>query len=305
MPVRIGYFSDAPATDTISIRDVVRINISDLDEYQSQRAGRGTLISTRQSQKSDINIELDRLKDVDLSKIRNILHNRVNPHKFYANHPDDATQIKTFEPSADPDPNNLLYLASDNDNALIGSGAVEISGAEYTDFANFSGGLYSKTSALKFQYLFAEVDTAAFGSAVSLEVLQRIGIAFAGIEFKETGGTEQIGFKVDVKIPASSNFIEIYRQGNNVSNVLPHVANLRPIDGFTSFSKIILSDIVGFRIRNLIQKPVTWTSMDFNANWMRALLNVWGVAYNGVDNFTFRNSFTGSGNTGSLNFEEL
>ena len=309
MGSRMGFFSDA--TDDFRFDDLVRVNVRDSAQFQGQRAGRGSFLSTIQPNKSDIELEFDAINQQNLEIFRRVMAHRARPHKFFVLEPDNANQEIEFKVATE---NIVSTFASDNADLDVASATPLPLSTDYDlikDLAGTPPGTLqhpSNGTALKFLYWFFQIDIEPFDTAVidGRERLQRVGVGYNRLLFKDSGGTTQLGLKWDVKLGNTTNYVEIERLGINIDNTEDFIANVRPIDGFNSFKEVIdSSDHITIRVRNLQEQPVGFTSLNSQLDFAKGFINTWMTVWDNDDNFTFRNAFTGAGYVGTVNLFEL
>lgn len=309
MSVKIGFIDDNTNSNLKTFVDQVRININDSDRADFQ-LGADQLSGIRRSKKAVITLEFDRMSQANVSLLRKVIDDRVKPHKFFINEPNDTEQINTFVGITNPSSTHVGKKAvTDNADLSFASGA-EFSTGEYGDINSFGAAseVIASTSSAKFGYLFFRFKITPWLalSAITLDDIERLTLVMETPRAFETGGVSDVdlGLKIDAFNNGTSKFTEIKRMGVTVSESNQQFASIRPVANFTNFADYVDgSDQIIFRVRNLQER--TADTLKVQMLYAEMIINGYGCVQTNSDNFTFRDTFTGAGKTGVLELAEL
>lgn len=313
MPVKIGFIDDISRTNLKSFDDViVPLTIEDDDRGSFNRSGGGDLQGVKQTNKADMTLSFDRLSQANLATLRQVMHNRTFIHKTYIHHPADADQQINYT-GVVTSPSNLGHAAfkidgTDTADPAVGA-ATEMVLSDYSGISNFSTTVNATTASLKFAFQFFRFDLdetesggSGFLTRTNLDEVQRLTLFMD--DPRSVDGSGDLGFKIDAFNDTTSTWVEIKRQSITTSTPNRQFASIRPLAGFTNFSDFIDgSNRVLFRMRNL-QERVSGT-LNVGVNYVELQINGFGCIWTNPDNFTFRDSFTLAGFTGTMELSEL
>lgn len=302
MSCKLGFLS-SDSNDMQSV-NIIKQDIPSESEYEMKRCGDGDLQSVTYSEKAQIHLEADHLTNANLGAIRKVLSNRVNPHKLFIKHPADSNHEYIFDTginrayhqqSDDSDKTSFDYLTDGFDNA------------EVTNINTWDLNTVDENGTLKYVYFLFTADISNYVTNYAVNTITRITLAMKDLFLtdEQSTGDKGIGFKVDYYDNALLQYVEIKRQGITVDadNVL--YASIRPIDCFTNFDNALSSNLVKFRIRNLYENRVSGGAISAQIAYAKIFVNGYGCVWDNVDNFTYRDTYTGNGWTGSLDLHEL
>ncbi len=311
MSIKIGFIDDTSRTNLKTFQDViVPLTIED-DSFSSfQRSGGGALQGVKQSNKANITVQFDRLTQANLGILRQVMHDRNFLHKTYIHHPADAFQEIDYGSISNPSTTHIAKRITGTDTAdPTFASATEYTTGLYNDVSDFSTNVTATTGALKFAFHFFQFDIdlnsaggAGYLGSKTINEIQRLTLFMD--DPRSSDGSGDLGFKIDAFNDTASTWIEIYRQSITTSTANRQFASIRPMEGFTNFADFVSSSgKVTFRMRNL-QERVSGT-LSVGVKYVELMINGFGVVWTNPDNFTFRDSFTGAGFTGTMELEEL
>lgn len=304
MSVKFGFLSSSSA-DLYAV-DVVKQDFPRESFFNGQRAGQGDMQSILQSEKSNIHLEFDSLTTTELSNIRRVLANRVYPHKLFLQLP-ATNQEYVFN-----DTTNKCFTKSSNDadfKDFSGSG-VEFTSGEYTNINAWNDTAVVANSSSADNYILMQftADISDFITDQGAESITRITLALKNLFLNDgnSSGDIGIGFQISYYDAQVDEYIEIKTAGITVDGDNTIYASIRPIDNFTNFANTLVGNVVKFRVRNLYANRTQGSdAVSIQTDFAKIFVNGYGCVWDGVDNFTYRDSYTGAGWTGAIDLLEL
>ncbi len=314
----MGFIDNIANDDLFNVVDVVRINVNDRDGGSVVRAANGPASKIAQQTKAEISLEFDRISQSDLGNLRKKIFNRKQQHQVFLNEPAivdtdlspvAGAQTLTYNGITNPAgaANSATIAQSDDPNLLVGTS--EFSSGEYGDISQFGTQVENNGTGSKYHYMFFlfKLTNYLSGANITKESIERLTLLMNTPEaIDNVGGTEiNTGIVVHCKNDQDSEFTEIYRQGLTSNKYNTQFAALAPVDGFTNFDDYLDgADFIIFRVRNLNAFD-TGNTNKLKMDFVELLVNGYGVLPPSSDNFTFRDTFTGAGKTGTVNLNEI
>lgn len=317
MGIKIGFIDDVSRTNLKSFVDViVPLTIEDGDRGSFSRSGGGDLQGIKQSNKASITLQFDRLSQTNLGILRQVMNDRDFIHKTYIHHPADADQQINYT-GVVTSPSNLGHsIRRLNETDLTNPDfdvGIEVGLSIYSDISDFTTTVNaSATGTNDFAYFYFRFDLdqtesggSGFLTRTTINEVQRLTLFM--FDPRAVDGSGDLGFKIDVQRgndAASEQWIEIKRQSITTVTANRQFASIRPLEGFTKFSDFLnANNQVTFRMRNLQAR--TSGTLNVGVKYVELQINGFGCIWTSPDNFTFRDSFTGAGFTGTMELEEL
>lgn len=304
MSVKLGFLS-ANSSDMQEVC-IVKQDIKRDSSFKAQRSGEGDIQSVIYSEKAKVHLETDHLTTVEVYSIRNVLANRVYPHKLFLQHP-ATNQEYTFDTVE-----NKCYSkgTSDEDFTDFDGYGIEFSTQDYIDINTWNDDTVDvlPPTANDYVYIQFTADLSDFINTQGTESITRITLALKSLFLRDgdSVGNIGVGYKIDYWDISANAYIEIKRSGITVGSDNTIYASIRPVDNFSSYNQAFdLNNIVKFRIRNLYEKRDPTDNVSIQVDFAKIFVNGYGCVWNNEDNFTYRDTYTGSGWTGNLDLLEL
>jgi len=305
----VGHISTSDST-LVRIEKIVKQDINQSSFADINRGGYGALQGIMQSEKAEISIDIDHFTESEYGALMNVLKNRTEPHKIFIPHPADLTNSR-FTPDAS---DFKIYTTSGSDENLD-TGWVDI-GTEFDP--DYYPALATPDTTLGIQksetdeYCFFkfEPDISDYINEYGSGSIRRITMAIYCPAASDTAGA--MGYKLDYYDNNLSEWVEFDRIGYSVpfdlfgNKTIMQFHAIRPVEAFTNFNNVVSSGIVKIRLRNLLENRGSGgNNLNLSFYYAGIFVNGYGVLYNGEDSFTYRDTFTGAGLTGQLQFSEL
>lgn len=313
MSFKVGYIDSSSYSNIKGFNFFQGSGITDDANVSINESPNGTSFITRNSNKAQINLEIDYYEQDTVADLREVIENRKYVSKAYIHHPAVAAQILDFIGISNPSATDIIKTGvNDSPSVDFGDASMfEISTAEYQRIDNIDSNNDVTTGSAKYAYAFFRFDLTGYKTSIGndyADYLQRITM-FTHNMYAESNLVRD-GVKCEVYDETAASWVEIKRINYTISDLdlrtdglfSQQFWSLRPVQGFSKMSDFVTNDYVTFRFRN-IKESATSTTIGYN--FAACLVNGFGVSAINADNLNWRSEFTGQGYQGQLVLQEL
>lgn len=301
--VRIG-FVDNTSYSNFTQFDVIKHDCADSTSSLVEHANLG-VTATNATNRLKVDLEFDFLDRSTLTSLKNVTLNSTRP-LIFMKHPSGSDQLYDFQGS----PSHAVVTADSESEDLAYGGTPIATFAYLNQFPNGSIiPLDYAQDAHSYGYIFFKFVTTYDFSAP----LQRITLAMYSPYCYM--GSVASGFKIDAYDQLNNKWIELNRCNFTLA---PYTisdtaysskynwwfASIRPTKDFSNFVNFALSNEIYFRMRNTRPRPLT--SIHYmGMGYTYLMIDGFPVSLLSNNAFNFRDSFTGTGYTGTMSLQEI
>ena len=302
--IKLGYINDKDRNFLIS-QDVIKMDISD-DANIAVKYNKTGSITTDGYPKAKTTVEFDFLTEAQRADLRSVMLDANYP-KIFMRHPAGANQNLNYYGVTGPSSTHVV-LYVDSDNADLGYSGTEFLTADYTNIGNTTGYVTKSTAARAYQYIFFKFKTDAFD--LDNTYWKRISLLLHNCWCTDNGVGS--GYIVDVynqgqakwinllTVPYTLTDSQLYTLGDKV---FQSFAIIKARENYTNVTDLTYaSNTIYFRMRNLYPRI---TTVALGLNYVELLIDGWPVSWTNSNSLNYRDEFTGTGFTGTMELQEL
>lgn len=303
MSIKLGQITYDIKNSTIDC-DPIRIGVTETFGTSAKENVYGKNIFNKMNSRRITKLEFDALTENEVVDIRSIMQNRQYENKIFVNEPSTNQILSTDSMAAGY--SQIDTAPGANWSTTIGS--TDIAKMRYID-ANY----YSITNATtNFTYLYFQFDLNPFILAYGVNAIQYLTLFLHNPYcFEDNGSIYAKGYRILAYSDKWSKYYQIGEQSYSINDYRLRVANkmnqqfytIKKVSEFTDIGDSLYSArYVRFV---MVNKEPRINQVELGVNSVGLLINGLGVKQTNPDNFTYRNEWTGSGYTGSIELTSI